>query len=155
MAARSITAPLPMRPRMAKDPVELIPELAEVSAALFKATGNRSVPRATISLMQLRAGRIAGSTYLTVLHAVRRRPRALRRQGARDPDRRDRPGQLLHLDRPHRQARPGPAVHGPVGVRGRLITVGVGWGRGVGGLGWFGRPEGTAETLNGAASRRP
>lgn len=57
-----------MAPRMADDPLELVPELAEVSAALFKATGNRSVPRATISLVQLRAGQIVGSTYLTVLH---------------------------------------------------------------------------------------
>ncbi|MEU5426142.1 carboxymuconolactone decarboxylase family protein [Streptomyces olivoreticuli] len=68
MEARSITAEIPMAPRMADDPLELVPELAEVSAALFKATGNRSVPRATISLVQLRAGQIVGSTYLTVLH---------------------------------------------------------------------------------------
>ncbi len=68
MEARSITAEVPMTPRMADDPLELVPELAEVSAALFKATGNRSVPRATISLVQLRAGQIVGSTYLTVLH---------------------------------------------------------------------------------------
>ncbi|MEU9074648.1 carboxymuconolactone decarboxylase family protein [Kitasatospora sp. NPDC048538] len=53
---------------MTQDPVELVPELAEVSAALFKATGNRTVPRTTISLVQLRAGQLAGSTYLTVLH---------------------------------------------------------------------------------------
>ncbi|MEU9043627.1 MULTISPECIES: carboxymuconolactone decarboxylase family protein [unclassified Kitasatospora] len=65
---RSITTEIPQRPRMTQDPVQLIPELAEVSAALFKATGNRSVPRATISLVQLRAGQIAGNTYLTVLH---------------------------------------------------------------------------------------
>ncbi|MFB7129504.1 carboxymuconolactone decarboxylase family protein [Kitasatospora xanthocidica] len=68
MNARPITAEVPLRPRMAQDPVQLVPELAEVSAALFKATGNRSVPRSTISLVQLRAGQIAGSTYLTVLH---------------------------------------------------------------------------------------
>ncbi|GAA0344695.1 carboxymuconolactone decarboxylase family protein [Streptomyces blastmyceticus] len=68
MEARSITAEVPMAPRMADDPLELVPELAEVSAALFKAAGNRSVPRATISLVQLRAGQIVGSTYLTVLH---------------------------------------------------------------------------------------
>lgn len=68
MTARSITAQVPMRPRMPQDPQELVPELAEVSAALFKATGNRSVPRTTISLVQLRAGQIVGSTYLTVLH---------------------------------------------------------------------------------------
>ncbi|MEV4744502.1 carboxymuconolactone decarboxylase family protein [Streptomyces sp. NPDC049555] len=50
------------------DPVKLVPELAEVSAALFKATGNQSVPRSTISLVQLRAGQIVANTYLTVLH---------------------------------------------------------------------------------------
>lgn len=68
METRSITAEIPMTPRMADDPVELIPELADVSAALFKATGNHSVPRTTISLVQLRAGQIVGNTYLTVLH---------------------------------------------------------------------------------------
>ncbi|MFE3579697.1 carboxymuconolactone decarboxylase family protein [Streptomyces vinaceus] len=65
---RTITADVPAGPRMAQDPMELVPELAEVSAALFKATGNRSVPRTTISLLQLRAGQIVGNTYLTVLH---------------------------------------------------------------------------------------
>ncbi|WP_030236062.1 carboxymuconolactone decarboxylase family protein [Streptomyces sp. NRRL S-350] len=68
MSTRSITTEVPLRPRMSQDPVALVPELAEVSAALFKATGNRSVPRTTISLVQLRAGQLAGSTYLTVLH---------------------------------------------------------------------------------------
>ncbi|ARZ68931.1 carboxymuconolactone decarboxylase family protein [Streptomyces sp. HU2014] len=68
MAARTISTPVPARPRMAQDPAALVPEVAEVSAALFKATGNRSVPRTTISLVQLRAGQIVGSTYLTVLH---------------------------------------------------------------------------------------
>ncbi|MFE6050560.1 carboxymuconolactone decarboxylase family protein [Kitasatospora sp. NPDC056446] len=68
MEARSITAQVPMGPRLLQDPQELVPELAEVSAALFKATGNRSVPRTTVSLVQLRAGQIVGSTYLTVLH---------------------------------------------------------------------------------------
>ncbi|GHE93875.1 hypothetical protein GCM10018785_69480 [Streptomyces longispororuber] len=53
---------------MAEDPAALVPELAEVSAALFKVTGNGSVPRSTISLVQLRAGQIVASTYLTVLH---------------------------------------------------------------------------------------
>ncbi|MFF2745368.1 carboxymuconolactone decarboxylase family protein [Kitasatospora sp. NPDC058048] len=65
---RPITAEVPLRPRMAQDPVELVPEITEVSAALFRATGNGSVPRSTIGLVQLRAGQIAGSTYLTVLH---------------------------------------------------------------------------------------
>ncbi|KOU34970.1 carboxymuconolactone decarboxylase family protein [Streptomyces sp. WM6378] len=65
---RSITEEVPMVPRMSEDPAQLVPELAQVSAALFKVTGNGSVPRATISLVQLRAGQIVGSTYLTVLH---------------------------------------------------------------------------------------
>ncbi|MBB5934962.1 carboxymuconolactone decarboxylase family protein [Streptomyces zagrosensis] len=68
METRSITTKVPMVPRMSENPVELVPELAEVSAALFKATGNGSVPRSTISLVQLRAGQLVGSTYLTVLH---------------------------------------------------------------------------------------
>ncbi|MFD7339412.1 carboxymuconolactone decarboxylase family protein [Streptomyces violascens] len=68
METRSITAEVPMVPRMPEDPAQLVPELAQVSAALFKVTGNGSVPRATISLIQLRAGQIVGSTYLTVLH---------------------------------------------------------------------------------------
>ncbi len=68
MNARSITAEVAMGPRMTQDPTELVPELTEVSAALFKATGNHSVPRTTISLMQLRAGQIVENTYLTVLH---------------------------------------------------------------------------------------
>ncbi|MFE9370121.1 carboxymuconolactone decarboxylase family protein [Streptomyces sp. NPDC006711] len=64
----SITTGTPMAPRMSDDPARLVPELAEVSAALFKATGNGSVPRTTISLVQLRAGQIVASTYLAVLH---------------------------------------------------------------------------------------
>ncbi|MFJ8622761.1 carboxymuconolactone decarboxylase family protein [Kitasatospora sp. NPDC093550] len=68
MTIRPITAEVPPRPRMTEDPTQLVPELAEVSAALFKATGNHSVPRSTISLVQLRAGQLAGNTYLTVLH---------------------------------------------------------------------------------------
>ncbi|MEV0317787.1 carboxymuconolactone decarboxylase family protein [Streptomyces sp. NPDC050658] len=68
MTTRSITTEVPMAPRMSDDPSELVPELAEVSAALFKVVGNGSVPRSTISLVHLRAGHIVGSTYLTVLH---------------------------------------------------------------------------------------
>lgn len=68
METRSITAEVPMVPRMTEDPAQLVPELAAASAALFKVTGNGSVPRSTISLVQLRAGQIVGSTYLTVLH---------------------------------------------------------------------------------------
>jgi AhpD family alkylhydroperoxidase len=50
------------------DPAALVPELGEIGKALFKATGNGSVPQTTISLVQLRAGQIVGNTYLTVLH---------------------------------------------------------------------------------------
>ncbi len=70
ITTRPITAEIPLRPRMAQDPAQLIPELAEVSAALFKVVGNRSIPRTTIGLVQLRAGQIVGSTYLTVLHTA-------------------------------------------------------------------------------------
>ncbi|CAM5441417.1 carboxymuconolactone decarboxylase family protein [Streptomyces abikoensis] len=56
------------RSRMS-DPQEFVPEIAEIAGALFKAVGNRSVPRATIGLMHLRAGQIVGNTYLTVLHS--------------------------------------------------------------------------------------
>ncbi|MEU6994562.1 carboxymuconolactone decarboxylase family protein [Streptomyces sp. NPDC046465] len=68
MDMRALTAEVPMVPRMPEDPAQLVPELADVSAALFKVTGNGSVPRPTIGLVQLRAGQIVGSTYLTVLH---------------------------------------------------------------------------------------
>ncbi|MEV0032064.1 carboxymuconolactone decarboxylase family protein [Nocardia sp. NPDC050793] len=51
------------------NPQQLVPELAEIGAALFKATGNGSIPRATIGLVQLRAGQLVGSTYLAILHA--------------------------------------------------------------------------------------
>ncbi|MEV0404354.1 carboxymuconolactone decarboxylase family protein [Actinoallomurus sp. NPDC050550] len=50
------------------NPVKLVPEFGPVTGALFKATGNGTVPQTTISLMQLRAGQIVGNTYLTVLH---------------------------------------------------------------------------------------
>ncbi|MFF3274440.1 carboxymuconolactone decarboxylase family protein [Streptomyces chrestomyceticus] len=68
MQTRAITAEVLTVPRMPEDPAQLVPELAEVSAALFRLVGNGSVPRATISLVQLRAGQLVGSTYLTVLH---------------------------------------------------------------------------------------
>lgn len=67
-AGTTETAGAPVRPRMLRDPLELVPAMAEVSAALFKATGNRTVPRSTLSLVHLRAGQIVANTYLTVLH---------------------------------------------------------------------------------------
>jgi AhpD family alkylhydroperoxidase len=50
------------------NPQQLVPELGEIGAALFKATGNGAIPRTTIGLVQLRAGQIVGSTYLVILH---------------------------------------------------------------------------------------
>ncbi|AVT37721.1 carboxymuconolactone decarboxylase family protein [Plantactinospora sp. BB1] len=50
------------------NPMRLVPELGEIGGALFKATGNGSVPQTTISLLQLRAGQIVGNDYLTSLH---------------------------------------------------------------------------------------
>jgi hypothetical protein len=38
------------------NPQELVPDLGDVSGALFKAAGNRSLPRTTIGLVQLCAG---------------------------------------------------------------------------------------------------
>ncbi|AXK86757.1 carboxymuconolactone decarboxylase family protein [Nocardia farcinica] len=51
------------------NPQQLVPELGEIGAALFKATGNGTIPRTTIGLVQLRAGQVVGSTYLAILHA--------------------------------------------------------------------------------------
>jgi alkylhydroperoxidase family enzyme len=48
------------------DPNQFIPEFAEIAAAMFKAAGNGTIPRTTISLVQLRAGQIIGNTYHTV-----------------------------------------------------------------------------------------
>lgn len=46
------------------NPQQLVPELGEIGAALFKATGNGAIPRTTIGLVQLRAGQIVASTKL-------------------------------------------------------------------------------------------
>ncbi|MEU8202342.1 carboxymuconolactone decarboxylase family protein [Streptosporangium sp. NPDC049046] len=50
------------------NPVMLVPELKDVGGALYRATGNGTVPPTTIGLVQLRVGQIVGSTYLTILH---------------------------------------------------------------------------------------
>ncbi|WP_067832040.1 carboxymuconolactone decarboxylase family protein [Actinomadura kijaniata] len=63
----SPSAPGPLASRL-PDPQQLVPELGEVGGALFKAVGNGSVPQTTVSLVQLRAGQLVGSAYLTVLH---------------------------------------------------------------------------------------
>jgi alkylhydroperoxidase family enzyme len=57
-----------MRSRMS-NPLELVPELGDVTAALYKATGNGSVPRTTINLIGLRACQLVGNTYATVRSA--------------------------------------------------------------------------------------
>jgi alkylhydroperoxidase family enzyme len=49
---------------------EIAPALGEISAALFKAAGNGSVPPTTIGLIGLRASQIAGNTY-TLVRAAR------------------------------------------------------------------------------------
>jgi alkylhydroperoxidase family enzyme len=58
-----------MQSRMSS-PLELVPELGELSTALFKAVGNGSVPAITIGLVGLRACQIAGNTY-TLVRAAR------------------------------------------------------------------------------------
>jgi alkylhydroperoxidase family enzyme len=58
-----------MRSRMS-NPTELVPELADVAGVLHKASGNGSVPRATVDLIGLRAGQIIGNTYVTVRQAT-------------------------------------------------------------------------------------
>ncbi|OLT37991.1 alkylhydroperoxidase [Actinomadura sp. CNU-125] len=61
------------------NPQQLVPELGNVGGAMFKAVGNGSIPQTTIGLVQLRAGQLVGSTYLTVLHTGN-----LRRAGESD-----------------------------------------------------------------------
>jgi len=48
------------------DPNQFFPELAGIAGGMFKVTSNGSIPRTTISLLQLRAGQIVGNTYHTV-----------------------------------------------------------------------------------------
>lgn len=50
------------------NPGVFVPESSDISAAMFRATGNRSVPRTTMNLVHLRAGQIVGNTCLTVLN---------------------------------------------------------------------------------------
>jgi len=54
----------------------LVPELLEISGALFKAIGNGSVPPATLGLIGLRACQITGNTYTLI-----RQTRGLRKLG--------------------------------------------------------------------------
>lgn len=50
------------------DPAETLDEFGPIGGTMFAAVGNGSVPRETVSLVQLRAGQLVGSTYLAVLH---------------------------------------------------------------------------------------
>lgn len=51
------------------DPTALVPEMTEVVAALYRATGHGLIPRTTAGLAQLRAGHIVGNTYLITFSA--------------------------------------------------------------------------------------
>jgi alkylhydroperoxidase family enzyme len=68
MTTESIPAAEELSSRLS-NPLALVPEFADVTKALFRATGNGSVPRNTISLVHLRAGQIVGNTYLTIMHS--------------------------------------------------------------------------------------
>ena len=57
----SVTMEETMHPRF--NAPELVPELLEVAAALAKASGNGSVPAATIGLIGLRACQITGNAH--------------------------------------------------------------------------------------------
>ena len=48
------------------DPTSLFPEVGTMAAAVAKAIHNGAIPPSTISLVQLRAGQLVGSTYHTV-----------------------------------------------------------------------------------------
>ena len=65
MSTPTTAMPDNLRSRL-PDPSQFFPEIAEIAGAMFKATGNGSIPQATIHLMQLRAGQIAGTTYHTI-----------------------------------------------------------------------------------------
>jgi alkylhydroperoxidase family enzyme len=59
MSTTDLTSRLP-------DPAEFFPEMGEIAGGMTKAVRNGSIPPATISLVQLRAGQLVGSTYHTV-----------------------------------------------------------------------------------------
>ncbi|MET8339741.1 carboxymuconolactone decarboxylase family protein [Streptosporangium canum] len=54
-----------LRSRM-PNPLPYVPELAEVGEGLHKVLRNGAISPTTISLLQLRAGQILGSTYFTI-----------------------------------------------------------------------------------------
>lgn len=51
------------------DPAQYFPEMGPIAGAMTKATRNGSIPNTTITLVQLRAGQIVGSTYHTIRQA--------------------------------------------------------------------------------------
>jgi alkylhydroperoxidase family enzyme len=65
MSTPTSAGPDDLRSRL-PDPSRFFPELAGMAGAMFKVTRNGSIPQTTISLVQLRAGQIAGNTYHTV-----------------------------------------------------------------------------------------
>jgi alkylhydroperoxidase family enzyme len=48
------------------DPLQLFAEMGEMAAAMTRTIQNGSIPQTTITLVQLRAGQLVGSTYLTI-----------------------------------------------------------------------------------------
>jgi alkylhydroperoxidase family enzyme len=78
MSTPATTDPANLASRL-PDPNQFIPELGEIAGGMFKATSNGSIPRTTISLVQLRAGQIIGNTYHTV-----RQTGDLRKAGERE-----------------------------------------------------------------------
>ncbi|WP_027942785.1 carboxymuconolactone decarboxylase family protein [Amycolatopsis taiwanensis] len=61
----STTTTTDLRSRM-PNPLPFVPEMAEVGAGLHNVLKNGAIPPTTISLLQLRAGQILGSTYFTI-----------------------------------------------------------------------------------------
>ncbi|MBT2229794.1 carboxymuconolactone decarboxylase family protein [Nonomuraea sp. NEAU-A123] len=54
-----------LRSRM-PNPLRFVPDMAGVAEGLHKAIRNGAIPQTTISLLQLRAGQLLGSTYFTI-----------------------------------------------------------------------------------------
>ncbi|WP_431914755.1 carboxymuconolactone decarboxylase family protein [Nonomuraea jabiensis] len=48
------------------NPVRFLPDMAGIAEGLHKVLRNGPIPQATISLLQLRAGQLLGSTYFTI-----------------------------------------------------------------------------------------
>jgi alkylhydroperoxidase family enzyme len=64
----STTTTTDLRSRM-PNPLRFVPEMAAVAEGLHKVLRNGAIPSTTISLLQLRAGQILGSTYFTIREA--------------------------------------------------------------------------------------